>query len=321
MIPTWVLLAACVPDEPEPDRPEPTEPDPTTPTGATSRDTGGTTEPDPGTPVTESFGYAAPQADVLLVVDASSSPWARIDELLAVLAPTVSAWTSRGIDFHVGATDIDDSPTLGHLTEVGGLRWADPSHPDPGTLLRQLVDAVGDPSTIEAGTLAAHRAIQEAQPGGFNDGFLRETSEIAIVVFTDEIDQTSLVSPLTPVEFVDALLALRKDPELVAFHAITDSQEYVDVAHATGGVAWNVANSPYGPVIDAITDTIERHNLFTLSADADPDSVAVRVLEPDGRVEDLTVYEFEYDAATRVVDLEEYYPLDGATVEITYLPD
>jgi hypothetical protein len=318
---TAFLWMACTGPDPATD---PTSIGPTD--GATDlptvdTDDTGDTLPDLGPPVTESFAYAAPLADVLFVVDASSSMWARIDDLMGTMGPTVSAWSDRGIDYQVGVVDIDDSATQGQLVEVGGLRWADASHPNPGSLLRQMIDAVGDPSTVEAGTLAAFRAIERTAPGGFNEGFVRDGSEIVFVVVTDEADQSALVSALTPDGFVEGLLALRESPDDVAFHSIVATQDYVDISMQTGGVAWNVDNTPYGPAIDAITDSIEPHNVFTLSARAIPETLAVRVVQPVGEPDLLDADDVDWDEDDWTVDLEDFHPLDGAVVEITYVED
>jgi hypothetical protein len=318
---TALLWMACTGPDPGTDTPssEPTD-------GATDglpleTDDTGDGGPDLGRPVTESFTYAAPLADVLFIVDASSSMWARIDDLVGTMGPTVSAWADRGIDYQVGVVDIDEAPTHGQLVEVGGYRWADASHPMPGGLLRQMIEAVGDPSTVEAGTLAAFRAIERAAPGGYNEGFVRDGSEVVFVVVTDESDQSDLVSTLTPIGFVEALEVLRKDPDEVAFHSIVATEDYVEISLETGGVVWNVDNTPYGPAIDAITDAIEPHNVFTLSAPAIPETLAVRVVQPVGEPELLDADDVDWDEDERTVDLEDFHPLDGAVVEITYVED
>lgn len=281
-------------------------------------DTGHTARPAPD-PVTESFAWTPPPVDMLFVIDSSSSMTGRVAELAATMGPLMDAWIEREIDFHVGVVDIDDVAVQGQLIEAGGRKWVDPTMVDPGERLQQLVELVGDPSTVEAGLAASFKALNMTGPGEYNEGFLRDGSDLAVLVATDEPDQSD-PGLITPQGYVTWLLGLRPEADLVGFHAFAASDDYLAVANQTDGVSWNVDNSPYGPALAAITTTLEYENAFVLSQDADEATIAVRVLEPDGDEVELDAAEVGYASGSRSVDLEDFWPPAGSTIEITYVP-
>jgi hypothetical protein len=318
----WWVLAACKPSES--DGTEPTTDTHVTiykedtASGTTDTATTYTTPPDP---VTESFTYTAVPVDILLVIDASSSMVGHTESMIGALESLVDTWIARNIDFRVGVLNIDEDEVdddHGHLIEIAGLKWVEPTSPTPGLLLREMVDSVDDPSTVESGRMAVYKALELMGPGEPNEGFLREGTELAIVVHGDETDQSVGV---TPQEFVDYIVALRPDPLLRGFHSIVGTDDYLDLTTQIGGIAWSVDNEPYGPALDAITATIEGNNAFVVALEANEDyDITARVTEPDGTVVDLTDADVTYDEDTRTVDLGTYFPITGATVEITYYP-
>lgn len=324
MIAAWLLLAACSQPEPSPPPVTDGDPTPTTDTEPPTIETASSTDtalppPNPADAVTESFTYSTPPVDVLFVIDASTSMIGNTELLIGALDGVVTSWISKNIDFHVGVVDIDESPTQGRLLSLGGNRWVEPTLPTPGVLLQEMVDAVPDPSTNEMGRATTWLAFDQMDSGEPNEGFLRADSRIAVIIHSDETDQ-STNNPVTYQEFVDYLNALRVDPELVAFNAIVGTEDYFDVTASVGGIAWSVTNTPYGPALDAITATIEGNNAFTLPRAAYEDTITARVTEPAGDVVDLANDTLTYDETTFAVDLGLYFPDTGATVEITYVP-
>ncbi len=266
--------------------------------------------------VTDEFSYEQTIIDVLYVLDTSGSMTAASEVLIGSLSAQVVDWTARGFDFQAGATSIDEGVDHGKLTMINGNKWADNTLPNPGMTLEALAHAVDDPSPAESGRAAAYKALQMTAPGAYNDGFLRDGSELAVIVHTDESDQSG-PNPVTQQEFIDYLLELR-DPDRVSFHSIAASQDYLEVTQAVGGVQWGVDNTPYGPALRAMSDTFDQM-LFTLSEVADEASIEVLVIEPDFTEVVLVPDEYSYDAARNTVELTDYGPEVGATIEITYV--
>jgi hypothetical protein len=324
-----LTFAACNGSDPQHKPPvtsQKTDTGATTTTGSPGTDTDtdegtdtGTAEPLP--PVDEVFTYTAPPADVLFVIDASSSMQSHIPSMTDALAPLVDTWIARNIDFHAGVVDIDESAVEGDLIGVQGMKWAEPDTqaPGPGALLTELVDMVGDPSTVEAGRETTYKALSRTGPGMENEGFLRDDSELAIIVFTDSEDQSPNM-PVTVAEFVDFLTTLRPDPTRIGFHSIVATNDYHDLTTTLSGVSWSVTNSPYGPALDAITTTVQGDNTFALSSPAVLTSITAHVDEPDGTGLDLLNSALTYDDVTQKVGLGATVPVTGATVTIHYVP-
>jgi hypothetical protein len=269
--------------------------------------------------VEDVFDFVRSPADVLFVIDGSASYF--VDDLLSALGGFVDDLVAQGTDFHAGAVDIDESADLGKLVAADGVKWAAPDSPNPGPagVLRDLVGSIGETGPVEEGLISAHRALQLTGVGGPNEGFLRDDSDLAIVIFTDTPDQGDL-DELTPSEFVDFLTVLRPNPKLISFDPIVnqDGDEYADVAASVGGVSWSIDNQPYGPALQAIADFLEGANTFVLSGNADPSSIQVHVDEPDGTSADLGFSAVTWNADAQSVELGDFIPQDGATVTIRY---
>jgi hypothetical protein len=271
----------------------------------------------PPVPVRESFVYTPPPVDVLFVIDSSCSMGEARETLLASLDGILAAWVERNLDFHAGVINIDSEPDQGLLVAIDGARWVDRTSAQPATLLRAMVDSVPSISSDEEGREGIWRTLEATGTGEPNEGFVRPDSDLAILVHTDTDDQSDLPSPGA---FVEYLLALRPDADRRGFHTIVSEQEYLDLTAAIGGIAWNLSNTPYGPALEAISDTLEGDNAFPLSVAAVPASITARVTEPDGTVVDLANPALTWNADTLEVGLGTYFPTQGAVVDIDYLP-
>ena len=296
----WLLLLSCAGvvrvDDPTPDPPVP---------------------PDTAPPVTTTdvFTYEAPVVDVLFVIDASCSMAPKTAALIGSLQGMVDDWTAAGFDFHAGVVNIDESPVHGELVRVDGVGWADPSQANPGQMLMQLAAAVPDPSATESGRSAAYKALDWAdEPGEANEGFLREGSEIAVIVHTDERDQSGS-DPVNEAEFVNYMLGLR-EPERVAFHSIVGTEDYSNLSESIGGIVWSVDNTPYGPPLQAMTDTIDP-TLLELSASPIESSLELRIVHADLTETMVDSDGYLYDDESNTVQMLTL-PSSGDTVEITY---
>ncbi len=139
-----------------------------------------------------------------------------------------------------------------------------------------------------------------------------------MIVHSDETDQSG-AAPISQDDYVPWFLALR-DPGRAALHAIVATEDYYGLAGATGGVSWSVTNTPYGPVLDAITSSFDRHNTFVLTGVPIPETITARVLQLGGGEEIRDKNDLIWVPETSTVDLYDYYPEDGSTVEISYVP-
>jgi hypothetical protein len=111
------------------------------------------------------------------------------------------------------------------------------------------------------------------------------------------------------------LEALRPDPATLHFHTISTGPDYVSLSDELGGVTGNMSDTPYDPVLAAMTDMFYRTNVFALTEPAEPTTITVSVagVPLDGAA-------FRYDAAANTVDLDGVPLVEGDPVSISYTP-
>jgi hypothetical protein len=181
-----------------------------------------------------------------------------------------------------------------------------------------------------------------------NVGFLREDAHLAVLVHSDEVDQ----SPDTTASYARFLLALKDDPAQVRFHAIVGERatgcnragtaaqrgdRYLDVVDATGGAFHSFCDQgPTEAFNEALAYEMITRRCYALAdrpADADG-SGAVEETPPSGGPPELQVridgqrvpsrnsrdeLVWSYDAAGNQVCFTEYQlPEPGPRIEITY---
>ncbi len=300
-----VLLVGC-PDPEETTRPPPG------PTGLFVDDTGGSVATGP---MSERFAYEQPEIDVLFVIDASCSMISQRETLLASVDGLIRDWDDLGFAYHVGVADIDHTDETGELEQSGGYRWADPDHPTPAQLLSTLVGNVAAASSVESGRGAVWRTFQLAdEPGEFNYGFLRDDSQVSIIVHTDANDQGGN-TPISQPDFIDWLKDFRPEGDIL-FHSIAATQDYADVSNAVGGVVWSVDNTPYGPALQAITDQFHEAPLV-LGAVPDEASFVVHVIT-DGNQQLLAEDQYTFDSSANALVLDHGHAISGDIIEVSY---
>lgn len=257
--------------------------------------------------------------DVLFVVDNSGTLANERDRLAAEFDRFLSVLLAAEVDFHVGVTSTDLSAETG---DEGRLRGA-PRYITRGTANPEEVfaRAVRFPWTREVaheqGLAAMAAALSPPNIDGYNQGFLREEAALAVIVVSDEDDQS-----IGPVESYVRLLAALKPPgrsanvslsavvgdrpdgcyppgEEDVFGARAEPGErYLEAAAATSGLTQSICAADFGPFVGQLATTLAAlRRVFPLSAPAEADSIRVRVdgvlvprsatngwtLRPDGR--------------------------------------
>ena len=145
------------------------EPETTPPTTRPSP----TPKPTPGpTVVHDAFPPQVPPAvDVLWIIDNSGSMADEQSAASATFPTFMDALVSSNLDYHIGvvSTDMADNDQSGKLTERAGVRWIDPTTPDPEAVFSAMALLGTNGSPDEQGVLAAYAAM-ELQPV-YNAGF------------------------------------------------------------------------------------------------------------------------------------------------------
>ncbi len=150
--------------------------------------------------------------DLLWVVDNSCSMEPEQETLAALGGQVVDFLTAEGVDYQLGVVTTDNAHLQGN----------DPIMTPWTVDVADVFAAAVQVGTAGSGTeQPLHHALAAlspplSDPGGVNDGFLREEAGLAVIVVTDEDDQS--VEPVG--DLIAAFQALKPDPGLVAVNAI-----------------------------------------------------------------------------------------------------
>jgi hypothetical protein len=200
-----------------------------------------------------------PVVDVLFVVDDSASMVEEATALAANVDVFLDWFVSSALDWHVGviSTNMESVSARGKLVEARGLRWIDPTTPDPAGVFAEMVPFSAGVDHVESGRQAIYTAV-EVQGEDHNSGFLRPEGSLHVVVASDEDDH----SPTPELgEFIDWFSTLRPATKR-SFSAVTVlapcgdavevGQGYIDVSEAVGGVLRSICEPDWAPVLDAV---------------------------------------------------------------------
>ncbi|MEZ4239141.1 MAG: hypothetical protein R3F59_23910 [Myxococcota bacterium] len=270
----WWFVLACAPD-PEVPAPGAGTLVPGTPSYGST-----TPVPVPGEEVQEVFEQRdGGLADVLFVVDdgpGRDEAQARLLDALPVLVDGLLG----AADFHLGVVSTDLDTEGGKLRAVDGRRWVDPWDPAPSTTLGQLITMGAPRAGAEQGLGAVSTAL-EVERAGANDGFLRDGSQLGVVVLSagDDATPSFLVRRASLADWFGGLVG-------GGAHALRHRAARVGAAvrRGAGGRAgccgWRrpTTSTPAAVAVDAAA--LQRE--FVLQFTPVPDSLAVEVSDAGG---------------------------------------
>lgn len=286
--------------------------------------------------------FTAPEAasvDVLFVVDDSCSMLEEqvrlkeaIDELLVGLDVT-------GADYQIAVTAAEEE------SRSPGWPRQCPPHPyviadeyaDPATREHALGCAVrignsnhDRQAALGAATKALHRSVDPAASVNPLPGFLRPEADLAVVVVSDEEDQ-SKASNNAVRDFLWSVKGSYR-PDRVAVHALagdpssacmddpwlTPSERYRAITRETGGTFQDICTTDFVPLLDNLRASIfEPKHRFDLSRRPDPASLQVFVDGTPIPVDGTDGYLF--DTNTNAVILNgSARPSPGVAITILY---
>ncbi|MBI2376946.1 MAG: choice-of-anchor D domain-containing protein [Deltaproteobacteria bacterium] len=246
--------------------------------------------------VTDNFEQLpVPQADVLFVVDDSCSMADEQANLGANVTQFLSYAQSQSIDYQIGVTTTDveiPSPTgpyqggkQGRLVEYGGTRIITPATPNANSIFDRMVTALGiDGSGSEAGLEAAYLALTDPILSGWNAGFLRTDAALAVIIVSDEEDQSDAFRRGGTTAFYEnffknikgfgttlfsmsAVIVRPIDSAFCSGGGATSGHRYDAVASATGGAVESICTANWGQTLANIgLNTFGLRRKFHLSA-------------------------------------------------------
>lgn len=226
------------------------------------------------------FHQPTPEAvDVLWVIDNSGSMAPIVNDMSDQFHVFIQNFVNLGLDYQMGVvtTDMVDPTHSGRLQ--GGL-ISPTTVPDVVTAFTNAASQGSSGADVERGLDAAYAALSEPLRSTTSAGLVRPNANFAVIVVSDEEDQSVNTTPAAFISFMDALTP---DPSKTAFsavvgpdltapgspmtcgsglHIIAGSERYTQVVHATGGHYSSLCNLDFRDVLNYLS-----YNAAGLSAE------------------------------------------------------
>lgn len=274
--------------------------------------------------------------DLLIVVDDTESVREERAKLIASLESLLAPLWEQDHDTHVGliSSSVDDPAGTGVLHAFEGRRWAsEEMHLDDAVAwLAEVVDVPSGLNNLEEPRAALFAALA-VEDDGVNEGFRRDDAYLALVILSDEDDQTA--AP-TLDDFVD-WLADEPGLDRVSGAAIVSDEgtdpcgsgafgaEHIGLIDRIGGTVIPICTEDYSPPLEVASQSIAQlapPRVYRLAQAAVPESVAVEVRLPSGFTNELSETGFVYDAPRQQVILYgDTPPSAGSRVTVHYRAD
>lgn len=285
--------------------------------------------------VTDTFSQlAAPQADVLFVVDNSCSMSQEQASLGANLGAFLQFARGANIDFQIGVVTTDTVRATDRGRFRGDPRIIQPTTPNGDDVFAATVNLGTGGSGAERGLEAAYLALSDPLINTHNAGFLRASAALAVIFVSDEPDSSN-----RPLSFYESFLRNIKgfnnssmfsasavvgtsDPECSGPGGVARyAPRYIALAQATGGVVESICSASWGQTLSNIgLNSFGLRRQFTLSSAPVPSTISVRV---DGAAVPRTGgagdTNWSFDASTNILSFEaSRVPPEGSTINVTY---
>jgi hypothetical protein len=258
--------------------------------------------------------------DVLMVLDDSCSMSTRQLDLQDGVLRFMAHISGSGLDYHVGV--VTTSPGSAALNTYQGHAWVDENTPNPTTVLSSLgrVGTQGD--SYAQGLTTSLAAVDAAQPGGVNEGFVGDNAELLVLVVSDSDDKGDIATDV----YIDWLNGLgRPSAVLVPYVLATGFDKgtrYLTVADATSGLSFDLDEMFSSDSLSQLgLQGSGRVRSFCTSEEADVDTLRVEVVnEGVTRSFDRSEWEVGYGEPTCIEFLGGYLPEPGSAVHFYYEP-
>ncbi len=272
------------------------------------------------------------EVDVLWVVDNSCSMGEELQQVRDNFASFVGEFVNLGLDYHLAVVTTDmDNPT--HSGRIQGS-VVTPASSDPETEFLTYIDQGSSGSGSERGFDATQAALTEPLLSGANAGFFRDDAALAVIVVSDENDQSGVSSS----SFASWMLGLKSDSSMVSFSAIcgdrglgclewvgTDTLQanggdaYIDVTEDTDGFFASICTSDYDEALQHLSLTAAGMTVSFL-LDREPANLSEIVVEVEGAAIAYDVYDgWSYQTDTNAIIFHgDAIPGPGDTVYVSY---
>jgi len=280
--------------------------------------------------------YNEDPIDVLWVLDNSGSMDESLGRLNAQLDVFISAFTSLGLDYHIGVvtTDMDAPGQSGKLQ--GSPTYLETTTPNLISLFEARASVGSGGSADEKGLDAAKAALTSPLSTAENAGFLRADSTISVIVLSDENDSSSQ----TAAKFTTWFESLRTDPDMTSFNAIvgdkglgcTDGDiwsgdfieavggdKYIEAANNTGGFFASICTPDFSVIVKNMArSSAGMKSTFELAET--PSDLSRMVVEVDGKTIAADAFDgYTYDATDNSITFHgTSFPDGGSSIDVSY---
>lgn len=287
---------------------------------------------DPNAVATDTFSQQPSPADVLFVVDNSYSMMEEQTNLGQNLGAFLSFAQGQGVNYQIGITTTDTRPSpTGQAGELQGFtKIITPATPNKEQVFQSNVNVGINGAIDEMGLEAAYLALSPSNLAGPNAGFLRPGAILAIVIVSDEEDQS--VDPNSggyrPLSFYQNFFSSLKPNGSVIVSSIVGTTNpdcnspdgiayygprYITMAQNSGGVVASICSPSWGQNLANIgVRSFGLKKTFELTSQPVPATIAVTL---DGNPTGAGAW--TYDAVTNTINFA-VEPPAYTQIEITY---
>ena len=172
---------------------------------------------------TDTFGQGeTPRpVDILFVVDESGSMHDKLMEFREAARDWVEELGAKGVDFRIAVINADSS-TEPNSVFKGPDTVLTPDTPQVADRLAERIETSASSSGIEVPFLTSTRALSEPLLSADNAGFLRAEASLAVIIVSDEDDQSELTVEQAQTHFA-LLKGGAEHAQLFAFGAEEDA--------------------------------------------------------------------------------------------------
>ena len=259
--------------------------------------------------------------DILWVVDNSASMFEEQDQLAAHADSFIGYLSRAPVDFLMGIATTDLS-----IEEPGSLVGEALTFDTP-----HLADEFADLISMDEGSRdeqGFHAALEAVDEEGPNGGVFRQGSDLEVIFFTDEDDQSEIPTG----EFLEDLYA-RRTGSVIAVNAIVGDPpegcasvfgaadaglKYQEAQEATEGLRESICSLDYDAMLGRIAlKVLGLNDRIYLSAPPDLGTVEVRI--DDVLIHRRERHGWRYDAGDNCIIFDGYaVPYPGSEVVVRY---
>jgi len=275
-----------------------------------------------------------PQADVLFIVDDSSSMEPEQTQLAESFPKFLEYFLGSGLDYHIGVISTDYPNDRGKLEDGLGELWITDQTQNPQGVFQDMAEMGGYGDSYESGIGTSYAAL-ELQKEYYNAGYYRDAASLHIIVMSDENDWTQQHDVITNEEYIAWITNLKPSVDMVSFNSIVNQvgccggnnspfsesagTRYLEVTNATGGINWDVKSEDWDQVLEQLgMQAAGLSREFFLTELPVQETIAVFVEEDGVEYQFAEGDDWTYSTSRNSVTFVEYIPTPLSRVKIQY---